>query len=91
MNAVLLICRNDSEINSRTVLVLSQGGKETPTQWRDVIVGDIVKVMQDQEVPADIVCLSTSDEEHLCHVETANLVGAVGGCATGSCAPKRQK
>ncbi len=28
-----------------------------------------------QEIPADCVVLSTSDEAHLCHVETANLDG----------------
>lgn len=28
-----------------------------------------------QELPADLIVLSTSDEANLCHVETANLDG----------------
>ncbi len=31
--------------------------------------------VRSQEVPADCVILSTSDEGHICHVETANLDG----------------
>jgi hypothetical protein len=122
--------------------VLTRGGQEVPTAWRDVQVGDVVKVKQDevgpphlelaghtasahpllqqryavlygvplvkmqrstvsgaltamqdslrmwhacnlgsfsglrlQEVPADLLFLSTSDELGVCHVETANLDG----------------
>lgn len=33
-------------MNNRTVLVLEEGGKETPVPWRDLAVGDIVKVRQ---------------------------------------------
>ncbi len=36
--------RSDGEINSRKVLVMHGGGRETPTAWRDVAVGDLVKV-----------------------------------------------
>lgn len=71
----LRCCRHDRLTNARTVLVLHQGGKETPTKWRDVKVGDVVKVTADQEIPADLVVLSTSDSENICHIETANLVG----------------
>ena len=36
--------QSDNDINSREVLVLHGGGRATPTAWRDVIVGDLVKV-----------------------------------------------
>ncbi|PNW71492.1 hypothetical protein CHLRE_16g656500v5 [Chlamydomonas reinhardtii] len=67
--------RSDNEVNNRTVLVLEEGGKETPVPWRDLAVGDIVKVMNDTEIPADLVFLSSSDAGDICYVETANLDG----------------
>lgn len=43
--------------------------------WKDVSVGDIIRVRNDEEVPADLVLLSTSDPEGGCFVETKNLDG----------------
>jgi magnesium-transporting ATPase (P-type) len=34
-----------------------------------------VQVRADEEVPADLVMLSSPDKDHLCYVETANLDG----------------
>lgn len=40
------------------------------------------QIVQDSEVPADIVFLSSSDSTNVCYVETANLDGGwVGGRA----------
>lgn len=36
--------QSDREINSRVVLVLEEGGKETEVTWKNLEVGDIVKV-----------------------------------------------
>ncbi|KAG0193037.1 hypothetical protein DFQ28_006778 [Apophysomyces sp. BC1034] len=46
-----------------------------PTMWQDVHVGDYVKIRNDEDVPADVVILSTSDEDNICYVETQNLDG----------------
>lgn len=43
--------------------------------WKHLKVGDIVKVHSDEEVPADMVILSTSDAESACFIETKNLDG----------------
>jgi len=38
-------------------------------------VGDVVLLRDDEQVPADIVILSTSDADGICYVETKNLDG----------------
>lgn len=43
--------------------------------WKDVNVGEFIRVRSDEEVPADIVILSTSDAEGNCYIETKNLDG----------------
>lgn len=43
--------------------------------WKDVHVGDIVKIYNDDEVPSDIVILASSDPDGACYIETRNLDG----------------
>lgn len=43
--------------------------------WKNVQVGDFVRLFNDEEIPADIVILSTSDPDGACYVETKNLDG----------------
>ncbi|KAL2316443.1 putative phospholipid-transporting ATPase C24B11.12c [Schizosaccharomyces pombe] len=45
------------------------------TYWKDVRVGDFVKVMDNDEIPADIVIINSSDPEGICYIETKNLDG----------------
>lgn len=45
------------------------------TLWKKLEVGDIVLLRENEQIPADIVVLSTSDQENLCYVETKNLDG----------------
>jgi len=44
-------------------------------RWKDVCVGDFVRVLSNQIIPADILLLHTSDPNGVCHMETANLDG----------------
>jgi magnesium-transporting ATPase (P-type) len=44
-------------------------------KWKDIQVGDIVKVENKDSFPADIVMISTSEPQGLCYVETSNLDG----------------
>lgn len=44
-------------------------------RWKDINVGDIVRVRANEEIPADIVLISCSDPEGTCFVETKNLDG----------------
>ena len=43
--------------------------------WKNVQVGDFVRLYNDEQVPADIVILSSSDPDGVCYVETKNLDG----------------
>lgn len=43
--------------------------------WKNIKVGDIVRIHNDDEIPADIILLSTSDNDGACYVETKNLDG----------------
>ncbi|KAG9309612.1 hypothetical protein JVU11DRAFT_10273 [Chiua virens] len=45
------------------------------TLWKKLEVGDIVLLRENEQVPADVVVLSTSDPDGLCYLETKNLDG----------------
>jgi phospholipid-translocating ATPase len=45
------------------------------TLWEDVRVGDFVKILDDEPLPADILICATSEEENVAFVETKNLDG----------------
>jgi phospholipid-translocating ATPase len=44
-------------------------------KWKDLRVGDVIKLARDDDVPADIVLLHTDGEEGLAYVETMALDG----------------
>lgn len=43
--------------------------------WKNVRVGDFVRVHNNEEIPADLIILATSDSDGACYVETKNLDG----------------
>ncbi|KAG8501538.1 hypothetical protein CXB51_004006 [Gossypium anomalum] len=62
----------DIEANNRKVEVYE---KFIQTKWKDLRVGDLVKVCKDEYFPADLLLLSSSYEDVVCYVETMNLDG----------------
>ncbi|KAI1125792.1 hypothetical protein F5Y10DRAFT_224661 [Nemania abortiva] len=43
--------------------------------WKNLQVGDFVRLYNDDELPADVIVLATSDNDGACYVETKNLDG----------------
>ncbi|KAJ7633042.1 hypothetical protein FB45DRAFT_521378 [Roridomyces roridus] len=45
------------------------------TFWEDVRVGDFVRILDDEPIPADILICATSEDENVAFIETKNLDG----------------
>jgi len=54
---------------------LLEGEKFAHRQWRDITVGNVIKIKSGEQIPADVVILSTSEIEGIAYIETANLDG----------------
>ncbi|VEN56035.1 unnamed protein product [Callosobruchus maculatus] len=66
--------RDDRDVNNQQVNVIKRG-TWTTQKWRNIKVGDIVRVRCDEAFPADLVLLSSSDPDSVCYIETSNLDG----------------
>jgi len=64
----------DREENNSKVLVL-RNGRFVEEKWAKIYAGEIVKVCNDQFIPADLLILATSNKKADCFVETKSLDG----------------
>ncbi|KAM3612158.1 uncharacterized protein V6R79_003770 [Siganus canaliculatus] len=68
--------QSDRKLNNMRCRIYSRRHKQfIERRWKDVRVGDFVKVLYNEVIPADLLLLHTSDPSGVCHVETSNLDG----------------
>ncbi|XP_034454756.1 probable phospholipid-transporting ATPase VB [Hippoglossus hippoglossus] len=68
--------KSDRKLNNTPCFIYSRREKEfMERRWKDLRVGDFVKIVCNEIVPADLLLLHTSDPKGVCLIETANLDG----------------
>lgn len=68
--------KNDDKENNTIAQVYDVKSRSFADKlWRDIRVGEIVKVQSDEYLPCDLLLTSTSDPKGVCYVETKNLDG----------------
>ncbi|KAM9741456.1 phospholipid-transporting ATPase VB [Menidia menidia] len=68
--------QSDRKLNNTPCYIYSRKEKQfLERRWKDVRVGDFVRVVCNEIVPADLLLLHTADPKGVCHIETSNLDG----------------
>ncbi|KAH0790977.1 P-type ATPase [Histomonas meleagridis] len=70
----ILRYRSDQRINSSEATRLINGKFET-ARWDSILVGDIIRIHRDEQIPADVVLLSTDEQDGTAYIDTCNLDG----------------
>ncbi|KAH7830451.1 putative phospholipid-transporting ATPase VD [Monocercomonoides exilis] len=65
---------SDRKANAKATLIWN-GEDFIEGQWKDVKVGDFVKIMCDDLIPADVVIFYSPLDQGVCNIETTNLDG----------------
>lgn len=67
---------NDTKTNNQTAHIYDADQKcFISTSWKNIRVGQIIKVNKEEIVPADIIILETLDSNHLCYIDESSITG----------------
>ncbi|KAF2070558.1 hypothetical protein CYY_008121 [Polysphondylium violaceum] len=66
--------QSDNTVNNLNAKVLSNN-QFSDLPWKQLQVGDIVKVVKGERFPADLIILNSSEQHGVCYIETSNLDG----------------
>lgn len=71
--------KQDRQVNNRKTEIFEMdadgSGDWVEAKWKELKAGQMVKITKDQEVPADVLLLHSSDEKGVVYVDTMNLDG----------------
>jgi phospholipid-translocating P-type ATPase (flippase) len=70
--------RGDRKVNhmcKAEILSTEEKGRFTVKSWKDVRVGDIMRVHKGDSIPADMILLTSSELHGVAYVETSNIDG----------------
>lgn len=66
---------DDQENNTVAEVFNAQTQNFEPRNWKDIHVGEIIKIKDETFCPCDVLLLASSDPKGTCYVETKNLDG----------------
>jgi len=67
---------SDEEENNKECLCYNNDRKEFENiKWKNILVGNILKINQNEQFPADLILLNSYDRNCVCYIETKNLDG----------------
>ena len=68
--------RADRKENSAKTQVYNQStGKFQEIEWKDINVGDVLKIEDGKSFPADLILVASSEPQGISYIETSNLDG----------------
>lgn len=67
--------QEDQRMNTSVTHRLNADGSVTDIPWTDVRVGDAIIVRDDENFPADLLCLRSALPDNVCFIRTTNLDG----------------
>ena len=68
--------KSDEEENSKQCCILNHStGKFEIKTWESIAIGDVIKISNNEFIPADCVIVSSSEQNGVCYIETKSIDG----------------